>query len=80
MPEVREAQAQLAQEAGIGGFCYYHYWFGNGKQELELPFNEVLRFGKPNFSFVCVGLMKHGTPNFGIRMVPFKEVSHRTEI
>ena len=51
LPEVREAQAQLAQEAGIGGFCYYHYWFGNGKQELELPFNEVLRFGKPNFSF-----------------------------
>ena len=25
LPETREAQAQLAQEAGIEGFCYYHY-------------------------------------------------------
>lgn len=51
LPEVREAQAELAREAGIEGFCYYHYWFGNGKQELELPFNEVLRLGKPDFPF-----------------------------
>lgn len=51
LPEVREAQAALAKEAGISGFCYYHYWFGHGKQELELPFNEVLRTGKPDFPF-----------------------------
>lgn len=25
VPEVRERQAQLAREAGIEGFCYYHY-------------------------------------------------------
>ena len=30
LPEVREAQAELAREAGIEGFCYWHYWFGNG--------------------------------------------------
>ena len=24
-PTVREAQAELAKEAGITGFCYYHY-------------------------------------------------------
>lgn len=52
VPEVREQQAQLAREAGIYGFCYYHYWFGHGKQELELPFNEVLAFGKPDFPFM----------------------------
>lgn len=52
VPEVREAQAQLAKEAGIDGFCYYHYWFGNGRQELELPFNEVLKSGKPDFPFM----------------------------
>lgn len=52
LPEVREAQAALAREAGIAGFCYYHYWFGNGKRELELPFNEVLKLGKPNFPFM----------------------------
>ncbi|MCH5225015.1 MAG: glycoside hydrolase family 99-like domain-containing protein [Muribaculaceae bacterium] len=52
LPEVRDAQAELAREAGIYGFCYYHYWFGKGKEELELPFNEVLRLGKPDFPFM----------------------------
>ena len=51
LPEVRAAQAELAKEAGIEGFCYYHYWFGDGKQELELPFNEVVRTGEPDFPF-----------------------------
>ena len=54
MPEVREAQAEMAREAGIEGFCYWHYWFGNGKQLLERPFNEVLASGKPDFPF-CLG-------------------------
>lgn len=52
LPEVREAQAELAKEAGIYGFCYWNYWFGNGKEELELPLNEVLRLGKPDFPFM----------------------------
>lgn len=51
LPEVRAAQAELAKEAGIEGFCYYHYWFGDGKQELEMPFNEVVRTGEPDFPF-----------------------------
>ena len=46
-----EALQQLAKEAGIEGFCYYHYWFGNGEQQLELPFNDVLASGKPDFPF-----------------------------
>lgn len=50
LPEVREAQAELAGEHGIFGFCYYHYWF-NGKQLLERPFQEVLTSGKPDFPF-----------------------------
>lgn len=41
LPEVREAQAELARDAGIEGFCYYHYWFGNGKMLLQKPFEEV---------------------------------------
>lgn len=52
LSEVREQQAELARDAGISGFCYYHYWFGNGKRELELPFDEVLRSGKPDFPFM----------------------------
>jgi len=51
VPEVREAQAKLARDYGITGFCYWHYWFGNGKRLLERPFNEVLSSGKPDFPF-----------------------------
>lgn len=51
VPETREAQAQMAREAGIEGFVYWHYWFGNGKRLLERPFNEVLTSGKPDFPF-----------------------------
>ena len=50
LEETRIAQADLAKQYGIGGFCYYHYWF-NGKMLLERPFNEVLSTGKPDFPF-----------------------------
>ncbi len=50
LPEVRAAQARLAAEHGIHGFCYYHYWFG-GKRLLERPFTEVLSSGEPDFPF-----------------------------
>ena len=50
LPEAREAQAELAREYNIHGFCYYHYWF-NGRRILERPFNEVLASGKPDFPF-----------------------------
>lgn len=49
--ETREAQADMAREYGIEGFCYWHYWFGNGKRLLERPFNEVLADKKPDFPF-----------------------------
>src|SRR4029077_7166935 len=50
LPETREAQANLARQYGIHGFCYYHYWF-NGRRLLERPFNEVLASGSPDFPF-----------------------------
>ena len=62
MPEVREAQADMARKAGIEGFCYWHYWFGNGKRILERPFNEVLESGKPDFPF-CLGWANHSWTN-----------------
>lgn len=49
--EVREQQADLAREHGIEGFCYWHYWFGNGKRILDRVFKEVLASGKPDFPF-----------------------------
>jgi len=50
LPEARVAQAELAAEYGIYGFCYYHYWF-NGRQLLERPVNEILKSGAPDFPF-----------------------------
>ncbi|WP_018464795.1 glycoside hydrolase family 99-like domain-containing protein [Segatella paludivivens] len=55
---VREQQAELAKSAGIEGFCYWHYWFGNGKELLEQPFNEVVDSGSPDFPF-CLGWANH---------------------
>ena len=50
LPQVRSAQAQLARQYGIHGFCYWHYWF-KGRQLLELPFKEVLSTAQPDFPF-----------------------------
>ncbi len=58
VPETREKQAQLAREAGFEGFCYWHYWFGNGKRLLADVFNEVVETGKPDFPF-CLFWANH---------------------
>jgi lipopolysaccharide biosynthesis protein len=52
LSETREAQAALAAEYGIHGFCYYHYWF-TGRRILERPLDEVLASGKPGLPF-CI--------------------------
>lgn len=57
VPEVREAQANLAKEAGISGFCYWHYWF-EGKQLMEMPLQEVIKTHKPDYPF-CVCWANH---------------------
>lgn len=59
--EVRERQAEMARNAGVEGFCYYHYWFG-GKELLEKPFNEVVKSGKPDFPF-CLCWANHTWSN-----------------
>ena len=58
VPETRMEQANLAKEYGVEGFCYWHYWFGNGRQIMERPFNEVLSSGEPDFPF-CLGWANH---------------------
>jgi len=68
VPEVRIAQAEMAHEHGIEGFCYWHYWFA-GKRLLERPFNEVLKSGEPKFPFCLAWANQtwtgiwHGAPN-----------------
>lgn len=51
LPECRQMQVDMAKEYGIYGFCYYHYWF-NGKQLMQRPVEEILKFGKPDFPFM----------------------------
>lgn len=53
VPETREQQAQMAREAGIEGFMYWHYWF-EGHELMQRPWNEVVASGNPDFPF-CIG-------------------------
>lgn len=56
--ETRLKQAELAKEYGIEGFCYWDYWFGNGKRILETIFDEVVKSKEPDFPF-CLGWANH---------------------
>ena len=58
LPQVREKQAELAKEAGVSAFCYYHYWFGNGKKILHETLEEVVECGNPDFPF-CLCWANH---------------------
>ncbi len=57
--EVAVKQAELALEAGVAGFCYWHYWFGDGRKLLEMPAERVLKTGSPDFPF-CFSWANHG--------------------
>jgi lipopolysaccharide biosynthesis protein len=51
LEQSRIAQAALAKEYGIYGFCYYHYWF-NGKRLMNQPIDAIVKSGKPDFPFM----------------------------
>lgn len=50
VPEVMESQAALAKRYGLGGFCYYYYWFA-GCRLLERPIEAMLANERPAFPF-----------------------------
>jgi hypothetical protein len=52
--DTRQAQADLAARYGVEAFCYWHYWFGNGRRILDRPFSEVLAGPSPSHRF-CLG-------------------------
>lgn len=42
VPETRRAQWELAARYGVTALCYWHYWFGGGRQLLERPALDLL--------------------------------------
>ena len=56
--DVIREQVNLAKEAGITAFCYYHYWFGNGKLLLEKPLERLLSLKDIDFPF-CMCWANH---------------------
>ena len=56
--KVMEWQAGLARKYGISGFCFYHYWFGNGRQLMEKPVDNYLIHTEIDFPF-CLCWANH---------------------
>lgn len=44
-------QVDMANKYGVDGFCYWHYWFGRGKELLEQPFKTLLSDKTINIEF-----------------------------
>lgn len=52
--DTQKEQVKYAKASGIEGFCYWHYWFGNGKLLLEKPAENMLADKSIDFPF-CFG-------------------------
>lgn len=42
LTDVQKAQAELARQYGVDGFCYYNYWF-SGTELMGLPLHNMVR-------------------------------------
>lgn len=51
VPEVAKQQAELAREAGVFGFAYWHYWW-DGKKLLNEPAERIISTGEPDYPFM----------------------------
>lgn len=72
VPSIRKEQAELAKKFGIDGFCYWHYWFGKDRPMMDMPFNEVVESGEPDFPF-CLAWANHDWHNLKTKEVTIKQ-------
>ena len=49
--DIMRQQAKLAQKFDVYGFCFYYYYFKNGKRLLEKPINNYLQAKDIKFPF-----------------------------
>lgn len=49
--DTMEWQAELAKKANVYGFCFYHYWFKDGRRILEKPAENLLQWRDINIHY-----------------------------
>ena len=52
LKETRQAQADLANQYGIDGFCYYYYRLNKNLHPMDRIIRDVLADGEPKFPFM----------------------------
>jgi hypothetical protein len=62
--DVKIWQADLAKRYGLFGFCYYHYWFKDGKKLLEKPVEQMLLNKQVNIPFCLSWANENWTRNW----------------
>jgi len=72
VPSIRKEQADLAKEYGVDGFCYWHYWFGKDRPMMDMPFNEVVESGSPDFPF-CLAWANHDWYDLRTKEITIKQ-------
>jgi MoaA/NifB/PqqE/SkfB family radical SAM enzyme/SAM-dependent methyltransferase len=61
VPEVREAQASLAREHGVDGFCYLYFWRAAGPR-WDAPWRDLVATGRPDFPFCLMVTVEDDVP------------------
>jgi MoaA/NifB/PqqE/SkfB family radical SAM enzyme/SAM-dependent methyltransferase len=60
VPEVREAQTQMAREHGVDAFCYVYTW-GRAGPSWDAPWRDLVSTSQPDFPF-CLMVAIEGEP------------------
>ena len=59
--DVMKKQISIAKKYGVYGFCFYHYWFQNGKRLMEKPIEMFLDNASLDLKFCLSWANEHWT-------------------